>query len=314
MTATAPAAADPQAHRSPLLDCRLVPVVDWVSLDVRLSSQSQPRHVLDALEGSGLHVTRAEPLGATNSSRTSHRFRLRVQDPAGPDAVLQGLHRSLKVGENDITVQGLEVALDAYVPVGGDDDLAKIVAHMLRATATPPPGRLWITGEGKGNSRAADKLRPAELHQFLAGPYSGNIGKRDSDLEGLRAYLKRSDTAPGKGREDLPASCARLERWFLGSAVPFTPPTLAGWRMFKFTDLTPYFAQVQVMPWASGELRMAMDRLARQFGQADNPKARASHRRQSRLGVVRDTTVNEAIRVALRRLTTAQRGGKLLEI
>ncbi|MGC4003677.1 MAG: hypothetical protein QM811_11355 [Pirellulales bacterium] len=313
MTRTGCGAADPHAHRSPLLHCKLLPAVDWASLDVRLPSPSQPRHVLKALENSGLHVTFAEPLDAPESSR---RFRLRVQDPAGPDVVLQGLHRALKIGEDNIKVHGLEVALDAYVPGGSDDDdLVTVAAHMLWATATPPPGRLWITGEGKGNSWPADKLKPAEIRRRLAGPYSGNIGNVTSHREGLRIYTKRSDTSADQQRINLPADQqrARMERWFLNDAVPFEAPTLAGWRTYQFTDLAKHFAQVRVNPAASPLGRLLLEQRTAQLGQPVDPRARASKRRQSRPSVVRDTEVNEAIRVAFRRLTTAQRAGNLLK-
>jgi hypothetical protein len=129
----------------------------------------------------------------------------------------------------------------------------------------------------------------------------------------MRCYVKNTDSIAGGPRTKLPDRLhrARLERRLMGPDVPFT--TITSWREFKFEHLAPLFAQVRIAPEASPMLRTILELWTAQLGIPDDDYKRQAHRRLTRPHVVRDSEVNETIRVALRRLTTAQRRSRRLK-
>lgn len=290
---------------SPLWRCRFEPKVDWVELRVILASPSQFRHVRDRLPA---HWRRTfiHPEEGQHSSRI---FTFRVQDPEGPDAVLRELQvlapEGGAIGEEDIVIKGVEVALDAYLDDDGPVSLADVAFYMAWHLARPPEGQLLITEPRR--YRAAAQARTTR--QALAEGWTLNCGARDAD-DGMRAYVKQHDTRDGLSYASLPAGehRARLERRLMGSAAPFR--TIGEWRAFRFEKLAPLFYMCMPDPGASDFMKL-LHSAAGPLGKPDAPGKRAGHRRLSRPGTRRDAELNDSrIRVALRKLTTAQRCGK----
>lgn len=305
----------PTLSACPLWRCTLKPELDWIQIRVTLPAPSQFRHVRNRMPKQWGNVF-VHPVEGEHSSSA---FSFRVQNPAGPDALMTEVQKLLLPGqpaiqEEAVQVQGVEVALDAY----SEDDpelLTDAAFHMAWHIARPPLGQLLITEPQ--HYRAAVLER--SVRQALLEGWSLNLGPRDlrdalsfdpgTPWDALRGYVKRHDTRDGK-RYDLLAvneHRARLERTLLGSSSPFS--TIAGWRSFKFHELAPLFAMCQTDPAASAFLKM-MHRAAGPLGKPDSPQKRNAHRRIRRAGTLRDLALNERIRVALRKLTRSQGCGK----
>lgn len=299
----------------PLWKCELRPTLDWVQLEITLPSPSQPRHLRQRLPSNWGNVY-VHPVEGEHSSR---QFILRVQNPAGANAVLGELQTIGAPGqrpltEDDVRVVGIEIALDAY-PSGGDRELALDAAvHMIRHLAVPPNGELVITSPEHYTAEPRARI----LRAALCEGWSVNIapGGRThesklglaSQVDALRCYLKDYDSTPENPYQPLPLHLhrARLERTLLGTAAPFT--TLTEWRDFRFETLATMFAMCRSDPTAS-EFMKVLRSAGTPLGRPDDGKRRDSHRRLRRPGTLRDTALNDRIRVALRKLTRAQRRG-----
>jgi hypothetical protein len=289
----------------PLAELELRAVVDWVELRVRLPKPSQARHERARLPKEwGRPYVRPE--GHQNASDV---FRLRIQDPAGPVAILQQaqalcLPGDPAIAEHDIDVLGLEVSIDAYDDTGNVDALARAALHFKRHHGKPPTGGVRITE--RGHYRAA--ARPDDDLRALRSGATINAGARDADYR-ARYYAKLHDSRDGLRYAALPRHerRARFEVTLTGEATPFRD--LAGWQAFRFETLTRLFALRRSTVDPSNEMMQMLREQQGRLGRPDCPQKRASHRRQSAPATHADTDTNERIRNSLRTLTRAQRSG-----
>lgn len=329
MTARDPSAPEPHA----LHGLKLKAAVDWIEIKITLSRPSQPQHVRARMPARwGLPYVKAL---TDDPSRTATEFKFRVQDPLGPDQLMReaqalALPGDPAIGEADVTVTGLEVAVDAYPPDGDPQALALAALHLLRHHAQPPAGPPRITepyyfgadallaAASQTGVELSDKPgwfrvphSPADALQALQLGLTINVGDQGDNYR-ARHYVKRHDTRhdtqdgeayapllPGEHR-------ARFEVTLQGAELPFT--TIGAWRGFRFETLAQRFALVRATP-ADG-LQLALQDRALQLGRPDSPGKRTGHRRLSAPRTERDTVTNEAIRVALRALTRAQKTGR----
>lgn len=304
----------------PLAGLRLRAVVDWVELRVRLARPSQAQHVRNRMPAAW-HLPYVTPEGDRNSSRV---FTFRVQDPPGPDTILlqaQALcfPKHAAIEACDIDVVGVEVSIDAYDGIGDFDRLAQVAHHFHRHHGKPPKGGVRITevhrgkapeGEGcapeRRHYRAA--ARPADVLSALRAGFTINAGAQKADHR-ARYYVKRHDSQGAESYAELSPEDwrARFEVTLVGDAVPFRD--LAGWRAFRFEELTGHFALRQSTVHPDDGMLYLLRKEQGRLGRPDCAEKRAAHRRQTVVRTRADSVANERIRSCLRRLTRAQNCG-----
>lgn len=231
-----------------------------------------------------------------------------MQNPPCPDQFMLDVQAMVRPGdppiqECDISIIGIEIALDAYYRTGDREALARAVLHMLRHQAHPPAGAPRICGQGWWSE--AESIEQV-LRALLNDPITINMGARGADHTS-HSYLKTYDTVNGQAYLELPRELwrARMENTFRGAAMPFT--TISGWQDFKFESLAKdRFALVQPDPNCTPLARLMLNRKIQLGRRPDTYKRRASDRRQGGVWTVRDSVINDSIRQALRALTVAQ--------
>lgn len=295
----------PEHH--PLHVFRVRACVDWLELLVTLPMASQFRHVRARAPAHWGKVF----VHAVDGDASSTRFQLRIQNPGPPAQVfheLQSLSANGPIPAENVAVVGLEIAVDFAPSTTGHHDLAQTVAHLHEHLAKPPSGPHLLRHQGRYQAAAGRQAITAALGEG----WSLTIGEEDAS-DSARFYRKDYDTRPGQSYAPLPPAqhYARMERTLTGKACPIT--TLADWRAFKFEALAERFAMV--LPTADATLLTTATRAmwGPALGTSDDPKKRASHRRQSARATKRDIALNEKIRQALRDLTkriaAAERAG-----
>lgn len=308
MTARDPSAPEPHA----LHGLKLKAVVDWIELKVTLPRSSQPQHVRTRMPASwGLPWVEAM---TDDTSRTAIEFKFRLQDPPGPGRFM-GEIQSLAlpgeppIGEADVTITGLEIAIDARHPASDPQALAQAALHLMRHHAHPPAGPADPEGVAPritGPGWAQAPLSPASALRALLQGLTINTGGQGADYT-TRCYVKRHDTQDGETYAPLPPSRhrARFEITLRGSELPFV--TIEGWRRFRFEKLAQRFALCSAAPTTA--MMALLQNRSLQLGRPDSAGKRTAHRRLRAAGTRRDSQANATIKVALRALTRAQKIG-----
>lgn len=293
---------------NPYAAFRFEAVVDWVEVRVTLPEPSQPRHVRARMPAHwGLPYVKAE---TDDPSYTTRVFTFKVQDPNGPSQFMNDVQALVKPGqspltESEVEIVGIEIAFDAY---SIDHDRAALVdmteAMLWRQTLWASHPRITSPLGSNGVATTAKARRGIEEG------WTHNAGDADGELA-QRWYLKSYDTQPGEPFIALPIAehRARSEVTLRGVRRPFT--TMAGWRECQFETLrTPYFS------WRVGEnaagLVDTMPEWVRAFpslGLIDGSERRRKDRRKTRSGTRPDSTLQQAAKNALERLTRQQRRG-----
>lgn len=271
--------------------------VDWIELLITLPAPSQFRHVQARASAHWGKVF----VNAVDGDTRSKRFQLRIQNPGPPAQVfheLQHLSAHGPVPAENVAIVGLEVAVDFLPLTTGYHDLAQTVAYLHEHLAKPPDGPHRLLHQGRYQAAA----RRATIITALREGRSLAIGTRDAD-DSARLYVKDYDTRPGQSYAPLPTEQhrARMERTLRQGTCPIT--SLAEWRAFKFETLAEHFAMVLPTQDATPLTTAMRAAWGPALGKPDDPKKRASHRRQSTLATRRDTALNGKIRQALRDLS-----------
>lgn len=284
-----------------LANFKICAVIDWVWISITLPSPSQFRHVQDRLRASfgKLQIT------ALEGTASSSEFSFKLQDPAGPDELMQQLQCAVRPGdppltEGQVRILGVEIAIDAYHRGNDRQALAPAVLHFLVHHARPPAGPARITEPG--TYRVAFSKR--EVLQALEAGYTLHCGAKDA-THTSHFYVKNYDTIGDEKYAPLaPEKCrARFENTWRHEGSPFK--TLAEWRNFKFESLSTSFALL--VPTATkGLAKLIQERVVQLGFGPDAPKIRPSDRKKSAPFTRRDVDTNDAIRQALRTLTRTQ--------
>lgn len=299
-----------------LVDLDFQVVVDWVEVRVKLASPSQPRHVRARMASTLPHWGTPPYVEAEtdNSSLTSSSFVFRVQDPIGPDALLNELRKCWWSGEKtlteaDVEILAVEISLDAYPSIRSKEgvDLASVAHYLHLHHARPPVGTTRVTGQGSG----ATIWNHGGLRDELVKGHTINCGDVASDHRS-RAYVKTYDTLDGKSYTPLAASQhrARLEVTLAGARMPFS--SIAAWRTFNFSTLAKHLAlrkSIESTDSRVGSLVTLLEPMMRR-GKPDDQRKRAHHRRLTKINTKADTVTNKRIRTALERLTRQQRANR----
>lgn len=274
---------------------------------VTLPTPSQFRHVKARAPAhwGGLFVA------AVDGEASSHRFRLRIQDPGSPQQVfreLQSLSAHGPILEQSVVIVGLEIAVDFTQVVMGSHDHAEVAAYLHEHMAKPPHGphrllyrqSLPVSGEPLREVRAASG-RSAIVAALRAGR-TLVVGEQNAS-DTARFYLKGYDSRAGQPYAPLPQEQhrARMERTMRDIECPIQ--TLSDWRNFRFETLAERFAMVLPSQQAAPLTAMIRTNYGPALGKPDDPKKRIDHRRQSAPATKRDTPLNAQIRQALRNLT-----------
>lgn len=276
-------------------------VIDWIRIEVKLSSPSQFRHVQSRMS-STFGKTYVKPCEGQASSNV---FAFRVQNPQSADQFMEDVQSMRRphdppIREEDVRITGIEVSLDAYLAGSDRSRLAAAAFHFMKHQAQRPDGNARITQPK--HFRAA--AHPPDTLQALEAGYSVHVGAKDDDYR-VRAYLKDYDTVDGEQYKPLPPEKhrARFEVVLEGAAVSFT--SIDAWRYFRFEKLAPRFAMC--IPVATdGLAAVTQPRMVLLGRAADSPKRRPSDRRKRSPYTRRDSITNDKIRQALRGLTRAQ--------
>lgn len=294
-----------EAQSPALHGFKLKAVVDWMEFCVTLQSPSQFRHVQHRMS-EVWGKTHFDPVEGFASSRS---FTFRLNNPPGPEQFMRELQSMALPGappitEQDVTICGVEIALDAYVEGSDRQTLALGAMHFLRHQAHPPAGPPRIT---------AKKKPPAEIetprHGLEALVQMGNSinsGAMGADHT-CRFYVKDYDTVDGVPYAPLPPPQwrARFENTLRGKVAPFT--SIDGWRNCRFEKvLADRFALVMSVASRIPLTILMQDRMVQLGRRPDSPKRRPSDRRQGRSSTRRDIHLNDRIRQALRALTRDQ--------
>lgn len=287
-------------------------VVDWLEVRVNLSRPTQPQHVRARIAQKLPHWGTAPYVRAETeaSSRSARSFTLRVQDPRGPDAFMSDIREIARPGdptitEADITIIGIEVALDAYHLDQDRDALVGLAHHFHSHHARPPAGPSRVTGpEGYGEVES----NPTGFRRALADGYTINAGDRDGEYR-ARYYVKEHDTRDTGRYAPLPVDQrrARMEVTLAGSLVPFV--TVEGWRKFPFEKLARRLTLRQAIAPSTPMGKLLQTRAPR-IGSPDDETVRQSHKRQHRVNTRADNAAYGKARDALRGLTRDQQGKK----
>ena len=272
--------------------------IDWVEVLVTLLAPSQFRHVKARAPAHWGKLF----VDAVDDEASSYRFRLRIQNPGPPTLVfheLQGLSLHGPIPAENVAVVGLEIAVD-FTPRTTEQraHLAQVAAYLHEHMAKPPDGPHLLRHSGRFQAASGRQAVTAALGEG----WSLTIGAEGA-TDSARVYRKDYDTQDGESYRALPPAqhCARMERTLTGKDCPFN--TLANWRTFKFETLAERFAMVLPTPDAAPLTTAARAAWGPALGKPDDPKKRASHRRQSARATKRDTVLNGKIRQALRDLT-----------
>lgn len=248
----------------------------------------------------------AGPIGRPESA---DRFVIRIPDPAGPSEVLreiQALAGPGEIGESDVAVRAIEVAVDAY-PNGGanPDRLVYAAAHLVKHHAHPPSGTDVITSPGRFSAVAGI----SNVERALRDGFTVNSGLMKAEHR-ARYYVKTTDGQPDGPYRQLPRDQhrARIEVTLSGSKCPID--CLGAWRTFRFEALSEYFAQVipTENPTQMTEFRNAW---GARLGRPRDTVKQAAHRRQAAPATRRDTALNARIKEALRALTGRTRTAEI---
>ncbi len=282
----------------PLAAFKMRAVVDFLQVIVTTTTPTQGKHLHNRLPPEWRSFADPQPLDGEIKAACT-RFIVTIQDPPSVSAIEEGLALAQAVPQG---IHAIEVALDLYgrQPHHGEQ-LAQVAYHLRRHLATPPQATPRITEPG--HYRAA--VRPNDVIKALQDGYTINTGMKDAPHR-VRAYVKRADST-GRGRYSrLPPAQhrARLEVTLSGPACPVK--TLADLAAFRFETLSHHFAQVESTASSSPFAAMLTDQLT-QLGKPADDKARAQHRRQSRVCTRRDTVENKRIHDVLRRLTSSRK-------
>lgn len=299
----------PELH--PLHGLRARACVDWIELLVTLPAPSQFRHVKARAPAHWGKLF----VEAIDGNASSHRFQLRIQDPGPPVQVfheLQSLSAHGPILAENVEVVGLEIAVNFSPTVMGSHDLAQVAAYLHEHMAKPPPGphrllhrlRMPSGGDWWKEVKAASG-RASNVAALRAGR-SLVIGEEGA-IDAARFYVKDYDSRDGQSYASLPHAQhrARMERTMLDKESPIR--TLADWRSFRFETLAERFAMVLPAQDATPLTVTIRTVYGPALGRPDDPKKRASHRRQSASATKRDTALNAKIRQALRDLTERTR-------
>lgn len=297
-------------HARPYADFTFEAAVDWVEVTIELPRPTQPRHLRGRMPVEWgrpyVHAHTEHPSGAATV------FSFRVQDPAGPAAVMAGLRRLLRPGEHldacQVSISGIEVALDAYHVAGDDQALQRLACDLFTRQGLMPRSDIGprVCPPGDAGSTAAAAATPLIISRGLENGWTINHGQRGGEFE-RRWYVKRHDSLPSQPYRPLPAvqHRARSEVTLRGARLPFT--TLAEWGAFRFETLRhPYFA------WRlpTGDLRQLPPSmgLRRRLGRVEGAE-RSGERRKTLRNTVPDAELHRHAKNALERLTRRQRRG-----
>ena len=284
-----------------LNEFRLVAVVDWVKIRVTLTSPSQFRHVQSRMKDrfGKTYVT------ACDGDASSRRFIFSVQNPSGPDQLIQDLQDLVRPGdppvtEADVEIIGVEVALDGYIKGSDRARLAAATGHFVKYLAQRPAGPPRATSPKRFRVPASAR----DLLQLIDEGVSINMGAIDADFR-VRAYLKDYDTVAGdRIKLDDDQHRARVEVTLSGSQLPFT--SIETWRRFRFEKLSAKRFAICRSVASTGLSKLIHER-ALQLGRAEDAyKIQPSNRRKRSVFTRRDSVTNDAIRQALESLTKRQ--------
>ena len=293
-------------HRPPALQgFRHKARIDWIRFIVRLEHPSQFRHLRNRAE----EVWGNMRINPVRGDESSTLFEFQLHNPPGPDqfmADLQCIRRDAEplITEDQVTITGIEVAMDGRIE--GSDYLALAVAveHLLRHQANPPSGPPRITTQGY---KAIVPISSREVLSALMGKKSSiNCGARNAHRRS-RFYVKFYDTVDDTAYKTLPPDewRARFENTYEGSMLPFQ--TIAGWRSCRFEKvLSNDFALVTPDVRSTHFGALVQERMIQLGRRSDSPRLRPSDRKKSAPFTHRDTVINDEFRQALRALTKTQ--------
>lgn len=277
--------------------------VDWLEFAVDLKSPSHFRHLQNRTHEVWGKVF-FEPVAGTEQKT----WRFRVQNPLGPDQFMRDVQLMAPpgdpvIGEDQVRVIGIEIALDAHHPTNDRQKLALATVHMMQHQAIPPGGLPRITG--KHVCRVPASPHDA-LQALLYQSVSINIGEEGAD-HAVRLYVKDYDTVDGVPYIPLPPSQwrARFENTLTGKEVPFA--TIEGWRNFRFETLAKDRFGLVMPVQERSPLVTQLQAHSIQLGRRpDSYKIRSSDRRKRAAFTCRDSVTNDKIRQALRALSRSQ--------
>lgn len=239
-------------------------------------------------------------------------WKFRVQNPPGPDQFMKEVQALVRSGdtaliEQDISVVGIEIALDFYHATNNRQALIHTALHCIRHQARPLVGSPRITRKGG----VVTPVHPYEVFEALSDRKSTIRTGAKGDDQTCRFYLKDYDSFNGKRYADLPPEkwCARFENTLTSNAVPFK--TIQEWRDFKFESMSKdLFAMVMPTP-TTNELVTSLQARKIQLGRRPDSCIRpGTERRQRGAFTCRDSVLNDKIRQALRSLTARQNSVK----
>lgn len=281
--------------------------IDWIDFLVKLPRPSQFRH-LQARTAKHWGKVFFTEVDGTNGKA----WKFRLQNPPGPDQFMKEIQAMVRPGdaaltEQDISVVGIEIALDFYHATNDRQALIHTALHCIRHQARPLAVGPRITRTGE----VVTPSHPYELCQALSDRKSTIHTGQKGDDHTCRFYFKDYDSFHGKRYADLPPEkwCARFENTLTGNAVPFK--TIQEWRDFKFESMSKdLFAMVMPTP-ATNELVASLQARKIQLGRRpESHVPPGTERRQRGAFTCRDSVMNDKIRQALRSLTARQNSVK----
>jgi hypothetical protein len=190
--------------------------IDWVWISIALTSPSQFRHVQNRMRATFGKLF----VEAIDSNASSLNFSFKVQDPRGPDQLMLELQSAVRPGdppltEDQVTILGIELAIDAYQRDGICSALAPAVMHFFVHHANPPAGPPRIT-EPK-HFRVPNTKR--EMLGALNAGFTIHGGPKN-DNHASHFYVKKFDTVDGEKYVLLPENLwrARFENTLASEA------------------------------------------------------------------------------------------------
>ena len=287
---------------------RLKAVIDWLEVEVKLSSPSQFRHLRQRMAGTfGNVYVKEKPLAELgNPDLASRVFSFKVQNPKNANQFMQDV-QCMRYGDDppiteaDVSIKGIEVALDAYTRASDRAELSAVTFHFLKFQANRPTGIARVTQRHRFRSLAT----PLDALNTLMEAASINCGEIDADFR-TRAYVKTYDTVGDDTYADLPAAQhrGRFEIILNGEKVPFT--SIQGWRHYRFEGLAKDTFAMCKPSVDVGLVALVQARMIQLGQHSESPKHRPSDKRKRPPMTRRDSVLNDKIRMALRALTKSQ--------
>lgn len=269
-------------------------VIDWIELRI---VTAQPSNHDTVTRRTGVPYAKAVNPGPGGAAT---EFLVRIHDPQSWDAVDEMLQRFTFDHPlvEPVTVNAIEIALDAYSRTGNRDDLTTLTYGFYKfATRLVSENKRFSKGKKSSTlSLASDMLRPAHL----AEGYNIYIGHSHDGVK-QHIYLKETTYQDGKVVM-LPeeARRARTEVTFTGETVPRRE--FLDWRGFEFTALASYFKFRRLKTTLKPIVRIGLEHID-QVGERRTRRRRCGGTREYSVATIADKELNALAYSALRELT-----------